>query len=193
MPFSNGLDSRAVAGLMAREMGNRLVRVRLGLKLPDGKALAHERQAFTTVPYKVRAGNDAFVESTARSRGFKFALISGIASYLAHAGQVIVPESGQGALGPTLVTVGQAYEDYRSHPLFTGRMEKFVEALLGHRVRYVFHSSGTPRAKRCGGLSRNAAMRPGLRPGRAGGRPAMSAWTARSGSAAFAPRACSGG
>jgi hypothetical protein len=138
MPFSNGLDSRAVAGLMAREMGNRLVRVRLGLKLPDGKALAHERQAFTTVPYKVRAGNDAFVESTARSRGFKFALISGIASYLAHAGQVIVPESGQGALGPTLVTVGQAYEDYRSHPLFTGRMEKFVEALLGHRVRYVF-------------------------------------------------------
>jgi hypothetical protein len=138
LPFSNGLDSRAVAGLMAREMGNALVRVRLGSKLPDGKALAHERQAFTAVPYKVRAGNDAFVESTARSRGFKFALISGIAAYLAHAGQVIVPESGQGALGPTLVTVGQAYEDYRSHPLFSERMEKFVEALLGHRVRYVF-------------------------------------------------------
>lgn len=108
IPFSNGLDSRAVAGLMAREMG------------------------------KVKAEKGALVESTARSRGFKFALISGIAAYLAHAGQVIVPESGQGALGPTLVTVGQAYEDYRSHPLFTGRMEKFLEALFGHRVRYVF-------------------------------------------------------
>jgi hypothetical protein len=49
-----------------------------------------------------------------------------------------VPESGQGALGPTLVTVGQAYEDYRSHPLFTGHMERFLDALLGHSVRYSF-------------------------------------------------------
>jgi hypothetical protein len=138
IPFSNGLDSRAVAGLMSREMGNRLVRVRLGSTLPDGEALSRERQAFTAVPYKVAAAKGAFVESTARSRGFKFALISGLAAYLAHAVQVIVPESGQGALGPTLVTVGQAYEDYRSHPLFTRRMEKFLEALLGHRVRYVF-------------------------------------------------------
>jgi hypothetical protein len=138
MPFSNGLDSRAVAGLVEREMGNRLVRVRLGSKLPDGEALARVRQAFTAVPYRVRAAKAAFVESTARSRGFKFALISGIAAYLARAAQVIVPESGQGALGPALVTVGQGYEDYRSHPLFTGRMEKLLEALLGHRVRYVF-------------------------------------------------------
>jgi hypothetical protein len=34
--------------------------------------------------------------------------------------------------------VGQAYEDYRSHPLFTGRMERFLDALLGHRVRFSF-------------------------------------------------------
>jgi hypothetical protein len=49
-----------------------------------------------------------------------------------------VPESGQGALGPVLVTVGQAYEDYRSHPLFTDRMERFLGALLGHRVSFRF-------------------------------------------------------
>jgi hypothetical protein len=138
IPFSNGLDSRAVAGLMARDMGNRLVRVRLGSKLPDGEALSRDRQPFTAVPYRVTAQKGALVESTARSRGFKFALVSGIAAYLANAGQVVVPESGQGALGPTLVTVGQAYEDYRSHPLFTRRMETFLEALFGHRVRYVF-------------------------------------------------------
>ena len=47
-------------------------------------------------------------------------------------------ESGQGALGPTLVPVGQAYEDYRSHPLFTDRMEAFLAALFGHEVRYDF-------------------------------------------------------
>jgi hypothetical protein len=90
------------------------------------------------VPYKVREGEKAFVESSARSRGFKFALISGLSAYLAKANEVIVPESGQGALGPALVTVGQAYEDYRSHPLFTRRMEEFLFALLGYRLRYTF-------------------------------------------------------
>jgi 7-cyano-7-deazaguanine synthase in queuosine biosynthesis len=138
IPFSNGLDSRAVAGLLSRSINGGLVRVRLGSRLADAENLARERHAFTAVPFDVTADKGVFVESTVRSRGFKFALVSGIAAYLAGAHEVIVPESGQGALGPSLVTVGQAYEDYRSHPLFTGRMEKFLEALLGHRLRYVF-------------------------------------------------------
>src|SRR4051812_4829437 len=119
-------------------MGPRLVRARLGSRLADGEGLQRERHAFTAVPFDVTADKGVFIESTVRSRGFKFALVSGIAAYLAGARDVIVPESGQGALGPSLVTVGQAYEDYRSHPLFTGRMEKFFEALLGYKVRYVF-------------------------------------------------------
>jgi hypothetical protein len=41
-------------------------------------------------------------------------------------------------LGPALVVVGQGYEDYRSHPLFTERMERFLEALLTHKVRFSF-------------------------------------------------------
>jgi 7-cyano-7-deazaguanine synthase in queuosine biosynthesis len=138
IPFSNGLDSRAVAGLLAREMGDGLVRVRLGSSAPDGEALSRERHPFTAVPYKVSMPKEARSESTARSRGFKFALISGIAAYLADAGSIIVPESGQGAFGPMLVTVGQSYEDYRSHPLFTNRMERFLQALFGHRVQYNF-------------------------------------------------------
>jgi hypothetical protein len=121
IPFSDGLDSRAVGGLMAREMGDRLIRVRLGSK-PYEPAASGERHLFTSVPYKIRAGDKEFVESTARSRGFKFALISGLAAYLVKARQVIVPESGQGALGPALVPVGQYYYDFRNHPLFSIRM-----------------------------------------------------------------------
>jgi hypothetical protein len=37
-----------------------------------------------------------------------------------------------------LIPVGQAYEDYRSHPLFTNRMEQFLAALLGLRVSFQF-------------------------------------------------------
>ena len=131
-PFSDGLDSRAVAGLMARSLGDKLIRIRLG------HTLSHPRQPFTAVPYKVLSVQRDFVESSARSRGFKFALIAGVAAYFANAGQIIVPESGQGALGPALLPVGQAYEDYRSHPLFTNRMEQFLAALLGLRATFQF-------------------------------------------------------
>ncbi len=138
MPFSDGLDSRAVAGIMSLELGDKLVRVRLGTKDFDGGKHGRRQQPFTSVPFKSRAGERKFVESSARSRGFKFALLSGLAAYLAKANQVIVPESGQGALGPTLVPVGHTYVDFRSHPLFTVRMERFLAALLGRQVSFTF-------------------------------------------------------
>ena len=138
VPFSEGLDSRAVAGLMHREMGDQLIRVRLGTKPFDPVTASNAKQPFTSVPYKVKPTSGAFVESSARSRGFKFAMVSGLAAYLIKAGCIIVTESGQGALGPALVPVGQTYEDYRNHPLFTDRMEKFLVALYGRRVRFEF-------------------------------------------------------
>jgi 7-cyano-7-deazaguanine synthase in queuosine biosynthesis len=138
IPFSDGMDSRCVAGILEREIGDRLIRVRLGSKTCDGRKLSSGRQPFTSVPYRIRSSSRAFAESSVRSRGFKFAILSGLAAYLSNAGQVIVPESGQGALGPAMVTVGQGYEDYRSHPLFTGRMEEFLFSLLGFNVRFVF-------------------------------------------------------
>ncbi len=139
IPFSEGLDSRAVAGLMHHELGDGLIRVRLGTKEflpaiePSGK-----KQPFTSVPYRVKPKTGEFVESSARSRGFKFATTSGIAAYMVRAERVIVTESGQGSIGPVLVPVGQGYEDYRSYPLFTDRMETFLHALFGHRVRFDF-------------------------------------------------------
>lgn len=138
IPFSDGLDSRAVAGLMANELGEKLVRVRLGTRGADIGSLPRYRSPFTAIPYRVRQGTRRFVESSARSRGFKFALMCGLAAYLAKAPNIIVSESGQGSLGPALVTVGQAYEDYRSHPLFTMRMEKFLAALFNHDVSFLF-------------------------------------------------------
>lgn len=138
IPFSEGLDSRAVAGLMHKEMGDRLIRVRLGTKRFDSAAVPGAKQPFTSVPYKVRQVSATFVESSARSRGFKFAMASSLAAYLVKADRIIVTESGQGALGPALVPVGQTYEDYRNHPLFTDRMEKLLAALYGPPCRFVF-------------------------------------------------------
>ncbi|WP_374650100.1 7-cyano-7-deazaguanine synthase [Dongia sp.] len=132
--FSDGMDSRAVAGLTAKAFGRRLVRVRVGSKA-GGCPEPGEPLPFTAVPYNVKASG----ETSARSRGFKFALISGIAAYLAHASEIVLPESGQGIFGPALVTSSaQAYPDFRSHPLFTMRMERFLAALLKRPVHFVF-------------------------------------------------------
>jgi hypothetical protein len=135
--YSDGMDSRAVAGLVSKTLGEKLVRVRVGSKAAGKPVVDGQLQPFAKVPYKfqVSMGNG---ETTARSRGFKFALISGLAAYLADAGEILIPESGQGAIGPALITVSHAYPDYRNHPLFTARMTRFLKALFGKAVKFSF-------------------------------------------------------
>ncbi len=65
IPFSDGMDSRCVAGILDRKMGDKLIRVRLGSKARDGKALSRQRQPFTSIPYRVQAGRHSFAEPTA--------------------------------------------------------------------------------------------------------------------------------
>lgn len=137
IPFSDGIDSRAVSALKEKELGSRLCRVKLGPTKGDKYRSGRERRPFTTVPYEVKTGKRSG-EPTARSRGFKFATVSGIAAYLVGATEIVVPESGQGALGPVLVPTGQGYEDYRNHPLFTDRMERYFKALFGMDVHFIF-------------------------------------------------------
>ena len=137
LAYSDGMDSRAVAGLVGAELGTKLVRVRVGsneIGRPDKKS---RREPFAMVPYDVPC-NMPNREASARSRGFKFALISGIAAYLAGAGEIVIPESGQGAIGPAIAPVVHAYPDYRNHPRFTQRMERLLKALFGREIRYVF-------------------------------------------------------
>lgn len=135
--FSDGMDSRAVAGIVGSELGANLVRVRVGSKTIDRPTNAQGRQPFTSVPYSLK-GDAKNKETSARTRGFKFAFVTAIAAYLTDANEIVMPESGQGAIGPALLTVAHTYPDYRNHPLFTNRMARFVKAILRKDVRYVF-------------------------------------------------------
>lgn len=137
MPYSDGLDSRAVHALIAKALGgSALVRVRLGSVGVDDPLRERRRAAFTLVPYKVRV--PARKESSARSRGFKFAVVTGVAAQIANVERIVVTESGQGAFGPMMAVSGQIYPDYRVHPLFTARMERLFEALVGSSARYEY-------------------------------------------------------
>lgn len=137
LAFSDGMDSRAVAGIVGAEIGAALVRVRVGSKKHDRPSNSGRREPFAAIPYKIKRGQPNR-ETSARSRGFKFSMISGIAAYLSDAPQIILPESGQGALGPALVVVGHKYPDYRNHPCFTKRMADFLKALFGRPFMYSF-------------------------------------------------------
>lgn len=133
MPYSDGLDSRAVAAIVGAEEKGGLVRVRLGTKGADTRATPRKQRRFTAVPFDVKLGKRQRVESSARSRGFKFAMITGIAAQLAKVDRIVVTESGQGAIGPIIASSGQIYPDYRVHPAFTQRIEKLF-ATMGKRV-----------------------------------------------------------
>ena len=138
VPFSNGLDSLAASSLAEREHGDRLLRVRMGPRSTNGYTSRRQQISFASVPYHMHYGRRGSVEPSSLSRGFRFALLSGVAAYMCNARQIIIPESGQGALGPALVPVGHAHEDYRNHPLFTNHMQVFLRALFRHNVHYVF-------------------------------------------------------
>lgn len=137
IPFSDGIDSRAVSTLLEKELGSRLCRVRLGSRAIARRPSGGQRQPFTTVPYEVSTGRRSG-ETSARSRGFKFATVSAVAAHLVGAKEIVVPESGQGALGPALVATGHGYEDFRNHPFFTDRMERYFKALFGDKIRFKF-------------------------------------------------------
>jgi 7-cyano-7-deazaguanine synthase in queuosine biosynthesis len=137
VPFSDGLDSWAVAQIVRKQSGAEPICVRLSSR-KAGRKPSDPRQPFAFVPYKVKARSNNQPLTTGRHRGFKFTMISAIAAYMSNVDTVIVPESGQGALGPALAPVGPVYPDYRSHPLFTMRMERFLAGLFGRPIRYDF-------------------------------------------------------
>lgn len=132
MPFSEGLDSYLVAALWRTEKGPPATLVRLG-----GRLHRSGKQPFVSVPYKVRTERPN-QESSGRSRGFKFAVLCGVAAYLKNASRIIVSESGQGALAPVLISVGQIHPDYRNHPLFMKKMSAFFNAVMDRDIAFEF-------------------------------------------------------
>jgi len=137
LAYSDGMDSRAVAGLADDSSPGRLLRVKVGSKAFAGDKHNGIPVPFTGIPYQLNFEGRT-KESTSRSRGFKFAMFAGIAAYLTDAAEVVVPESGQGVFGPAMVPVMHGYADYRNHPGFASLVSHLLDRLLGHSVTFSF-------------------------------------------------------
>ena len=127
--YSRGLDSCCVSGLF--DTDDSVIRVRVA---PTKDQVRKGEQPFDLVPFRVKPTSSR--ESTVRSRGFKFAAITAIAGHISGVTQILVPESGQGSLGPVLLPLHNIYADYRVHPTFLRSMERFIKELLGYSIAY---------------------------------------------------------
>ncbi|MCJ8157083.1 7-cyano-7-deazaguanine synthase [Sphingomonas sp. LaA6.9] len=137
--YSEGLDSLSVSGLYNEN--DTAVSVRVS---KFKQRLRKNERPFDRLPFDVKVQPNA--EDSARSRGFKFAAVTAIASQLSNVSRIIVPESSQGALGPVLLPLLNIYPDYRNHPTFFRKMERFIKALLGVDLTYeqprLWHTKG---------------------------------------------------
>jgi len=133
MPYSDGLDSFAGARLLALDSRTKLILVTTGQKADADVCEGHNVIHRVAIPFRFRHQLMRFREPSYRSRAFLFGIMTGIAAYLLDAHQIVIPESGQGALGPWLLPVGNEAPDIRMHPLFTIRLSKFFEIVFQTR------------------------------------------------------------
>lgn len=127
--YSEGLDSRAVSALTGSPDEGICMRVVKKHHPPQ-----HGDNSFVEIMFNVNNKNGS--ESTFRSRGFQFAAMTAIAADITKIERIVVPESGQGALGPAMLPLYRLYADYRNYPPFFRKMEVFILALLEHKITY---------------------------------------------------------
>lgn len=126
--YSEGLDSRAVASLSGKKEEAVCIRVAKNRQHPS-----YSDSYFTAIPFKVTTRGR---ESSFRSRGFQFAVMTGIAAHLTQVRNIVVPESGQGVFSPVLLPLHLIYVDYRNHPSFFAKMERFLQEVLAYKVEF---------------------------------------------------------
>ncbi|AWI09513.1 hypothetical protein CKA38_09890 [Ereboglobus luteus] len=150
IPFSNGMDSFAQSRLLRKERPHispiRVTAWNHGLAgsrtwLTDADGTRYRRVA---VPIKFSFKGNA--DQTYRTRGFLFSVLAGLAAHMSGAKSIVIPEAGQGALGPSLVPVGAESPHRGSHPGFSRRMAAFFRAFWQKTISFehpqLWHTKG---------------------------------------------------
>lgn len=142
MPYSDGMDSLAVSRLLASDYPDvPLLMVTAGSRLDADKERRDSRldgrRWRLAVPFQISQDRGARLrEPSYRTRALIYGVMGAIAAQLSGASRIIVSESGQGALGPWLVPVGNEALDIRMHPVYTSQLALFVNRVLGIQVAY---------------------------------------------------------
>jgi len=139
IPYSNGLDSFAVARLHAKP-GQHVIRISTG-RIGDTEKKTDDPHAATTrwvsMPISLPNAGWSLREQSYRSRGFLFGAVAATAAGLMQGTEIVVPESGQGTFGPTLTVIGHEHPDVRMSPVFTSALGRLVSRVFQSTIRFV--------------------------------------------------------
>lgn len=140
MPFSNGLDSFAIAKELRAESATLelvLVNVRAKDKATKWSNLGRKKKLdFHTVEVAAYADEPHRAELTFRSRPFLYDLLAGYGAAIAQPARVVIPENGQGSLGGSLVPLGAEAPHRSCHPGFTSRLANLIRLLTKTEVKF---------------------------------------------------------
>jgi hypothetical protein len=140
MPFSNGLDSFAIAKELRAESASLelvLVNVRAKDKPTKWSNLGRKKTFdFHTVEVAAYAPEPHRAELSFRSRPFLYDLLAGYGAAIAQPARVVVPENGQGSLGGSLVPLGAEAPHRSCHPGFTSRLANLIRLLTNTEVKF---------------------------------------------------------
>ena len=142
MPYSNGLDSFAIAKELRSESASLelvLVNVRAKDKPTNWDNLGRKKKMkvdFHTVEVAAFADEPHRAELTFRSRPFLYDLLAGYGASIAQPARVVIPENGQGSLGGSLVPLGAEAPHRSCHPGFTSRLANLIRLLTKTEVNF---------------------------------------------------------
>jgi 7-cyano-7-deazaguanine synthase in queuosine biosynthesis len=108
---------------------------------PLASTLRLSQSASKLLAVPVRHESLHHAEQSYRSRTFLFFVAAAVAAKLTRADMVLIPENGQGALGPSFVTWGSEHPFHASHPGFTWRLRALLESLWGAQSPQFLHSN----------------------------------------------------
>lgn len=128
MPYSDGLDSMATWAICP----TRPLAVTIGytgqIKQNVVKNNRPILNAWIDVNICVNGGHHP--EATYRTRSFMFFSICAILANKFGINEVIIPETGQGAIGAAMIQWGHDYSYYGAHPLFTFHLHRLLSLLF---------------------------------------------------------------
>lgn len=140
IPFSDGLDSFIQWKMLQREDAHRTpLRIQTGTRALSKRrnnsidAAGEKRGLRLPIPISLSVGNHA--EPSYRTRTLVFFAMAALAASKVGAERIIVGENGVGALGPSIIPYGDEWPHRTTHPGFTSRLARFLNAILDTKLR----------------------------------------------------------
>lgn len=137
IPYSGGLDSKATHAIYSAKSAGKppLAITTLHASRSKSQALNYDRELSKLwLGVNIHVGHGSHQESSYRTRSFLFLVICAIIAKALGIPKILVPETGQGAIGSALIRWGYDYPQYGSHPIFTYQLKVFLQQLWGAKA-----------------------------------------------------------